>query len=95
MHTTMLWQLRRVLDRDQMIADAAEVSERPDRLGRIVEQRRLERRIGPSPRDDPRADMRADLGLVGFDDAVERCGLDIALLDEDRLQRAHPKLDFG
>ena len=41
MHTTMLWQLRRVLDRHQMVADAARLTERVYGLGRVVEQRRL------------------------------------------------------
>ena len=92
MQTTMLWRSRRVLDRDQMVADAADMAERADRLGGILQQRLLERRIGPGLGDDARAVVRADPGLVGLDDGVERGRLDIALFGQDRLERAHPEL---
>ncbi len=39
--------------------------------------------------------MRADLGFVGLDNAIERGGLDITLLNQDRLERTHPKLYVG
>ena len=38
--------------------------------------------------------MRSDLGLVGFDDGVERRGIGVALLDQNGLERTHPQLGF-
>ena len=84
--------LRRVLDRDQMIADAAHVAHRGDRLGGVRQQRLLERRIGPGLGDHDRAVPRSDLGLVGLDDGVERGRVDIALLGQHGFQRADAKL---
>ncbi len=63
-----------------------------DGRSRVVEQAALEVRIGPGLGDDAGADMRPDLGLVGIDDEVERLGIDIALLGQDRLQRADAEL---
>ena len=37
---------------------------------------------------------RADLGLVGLDDGVERGRIDVALLGQHGLQRAHAQLRF-
>ena len=87
--------LRRVLDRHQVLADAAGEAERADRLRRILEQRALERRIGPGPGDDAGAVARPDPGLVGLDDHVERGRIDIALLGQHRFQRAHAQLHLG
>ncbi len=87
--------LRRVLDHDEMVADAADMAERADRLGAVLEQRLLERRIGPGLGDDARAVVRADLGLIGLDDGVERGRLDIAFFGQDRLERAHAQLGLG
>ncbi len=39
-----------------------------------------------------RAVARADLGLVGLDDGVERRRVDVALLGQHGFQRAHAKL---
>ena len=39
--------------------------------------------------------MRADFGFVKLDDAIERRGFDIALVDQDRFERAHPQLHLG
>ena len=39
--------------------------------------------------------MRADLGLAGLDDPVERRRIDIALFGQDRFERAHPQLHVG
>ena len=66
-----------------------------DRLRRVGEQRLLEVRIGPGLGDDARAVVRADLGLVGLDDGVERGRIDVALLGQDRLERAHAQLRLG
>ena len=88
-------QLRRILDRDEMIADAVEQTERSDRLAGILDQRALERRIAPGFGDDAGAGMRADLGLIGLDDGIERGRIDIALLGQHGLQRAHAQLHLG
>ena len=39
--------------------------------------------------------MRADFSFIKLDDAVKRGGFDIPLLDQNRLDRAHPQLDLG
>ena len=91
MQTTMLWSSG-VFSTATRWSPTRLQAERRDRRGRIVEQRLLEAGIAPGPGDDLRADVRADLGLVGLDDRVERGRIDIALLDQDRLERAHPKL---
>ena len=59
------------------------------------EQRALESRIGPGLGDRAGAVVRADPGLVGLDDAIERGRIDIALLGQDRFQRPHPQLHLG
>jgi len=64
------------------------------RPSRVLEQCLPECWIGPRLGDDARAHCAADLGLVGFDDGVERGGLDIALLGQDRFERAHTELHF-
>ena len=84
--------LRRVLDRDQMVADGAHVAERGDRRGGILQQRLPEGGIGPRPGDDEGAVARADLGLVGLDDGIERRRIDVALLGQDRFQGADAQL---
>ena len=43
-------------------------------------------------RDDARPVVRADLGLIGLDDAVERGRIDIALFGQHGLQRADAQL---
>ena len=65
------------------------------RFGGVLEQRLLEGRIAPGPGDDARADMRADLGLVGLDDAVERGRVDIAFLGQHGFERADARLHLG
>ena len=62
------------------------------RRWRRLSSRALEFRIGPGLGDDPRAVVRADLGLVGLDQDVERRRIDVALFDQQRLERAHPQL---
>ena len=61
----------------------------------VFEQRLLERRIVPGLGDDTRAVVGPDLGLVGLDDGVERGRIDVALLGQHRLQRAHAQLRLG
>ena len=78
-----------------MIADAADMAERADRLGRIIKQGAFELRIGPGLGDDARAIVRADPGLIGLHDGVERGRIDIALLGQHGLQRADAELDLG
>jgi hypothetical protein len=85
----------RVLDRHQVIADAPDLDKRADRFGGVFEKRLPERGIGPRLGDDPRADVRTDLHLVQLDDAIERRGLDVTLLDKNRFQRADAQVHFG
>ena len=70
-------------------------AERSHRLAAVLEQRALERRIAPGLGDDAGAVVRADLGLVGLDDDVERGRVDIALLGQHGLERAHAQLHLG
>jgi hypothetical protein len=41
------------------------------------------------------ADLRAHLGLVGFDDGVESGRIDIAFFGQHGFQRPHAQLHFG
>src|SRR5262249_55793952 len=84
--------LRRVLDGNQVIPDRWSARERAHTAGGIIEERALEGRVGPGPRDNAGADMRADLRFIGLDDAVKGCGIDIALLRQYRFQSAHAEL---
>jgi len=61
----------------------------------VVEQPLLELGIGPGAGNDAGANMRPDPGLGGLDDLIQRGRSDIALLGQDRLQRAHPQLHVG
>ena len=38
--------------------------------------------------------MRADLRLVRLDDPIERLGIDVTLLDQDRLERPNAELQL-
>ena len=78
-----------------MLADALEQPGVADRRGAVGEQRTLELGIGPRLGDDARAAMRANLGLVGLDQGVERDRIDIALLGQDCFKRAHAQLRLG
>ena len=55
----------------------------------------LKVRIAPRLGDDLRADMRADLGFIKLDDAIERGGFDISLVDQNGFERAHPEIHLG
>ena len=59
----------------------------------VMSQSRIGR-IGPGLGDDAGAVARADLGLVGLDQGVDRRRIDIAFLDQDGFERPHPQLDF-
>src|SRR5580692_7041331 len=78
-----------------MVADPVHEAERGHRLAAVFEQRALERRIAPGLGDDPGAIVRADLGLIGLDDDVERGRVDIAFLGQHGFERAHAQLHLG
>src|SRR5262249_13375911 len=63
--------------------------------GAVGEQTALELGIGPGFGNDARAVVRADLGLIGLDDEIERLGVDIALFAQNGLERAHPQLHLA
>lgn len=71
------------------------MAERADGLGAVIQQGLPEGWIGPGLGDHLRAIVRADLGLVGLDDGVQRRRLDIAFFGQDALERAHPQLGLG
>ena len=66
-----------------------------DRLGGVGEQRLPVFGIGPGLGHRLGAVVRADAGLVGLDDGVERLRIDIALLGQDGFQRPHAQLRLG
>src|SRR3979411_2930164 len=71
------------------------MAEGRDRGGSVLQQTALEVGIGPGLGDDARAVVRADLGLIGLDDEVERLGVDVTLLGQDGLERPHPQLHLA
>ena len=87
-------QFRRVLDRDQMVANTIDHAKRQHRFAAVFQQRLLERRIGPGLGHRARTDMRPDFGLEGLDNRIERRRIDIALLGQHGLERPHPQLHF-
>ena len=92
----MLCTLRRVLHGDQVLAHPSHLlGNRRHCFAGVFEQSLLKNWIAPCLGDHLRADMRADLGFVKLDDAIEGGGFDIALVDENRLQRAHPEIHLG
>ena len=93
MHTTMLWRCGVFSTATRWSPTRLTWPSVLDGRGGVVQQGLPESRIGPGLGDDLRAVMRADPGLVGLDDGIERGRLDIALLGQDRLQRAHAQ--FG
>ena len=86
--------VRRVLQRDHVLALAAAVAELGDRGRGVLAQALPVGRIDPRARDHPGAVVRADAGLVGLDQLVQCRRVDVAALDQDALQRAHPKLQL-
>ena len=95
MHTTMLWRCGVFSTATRWSPVRATWPSVADRRGGVFQQRLPECRIGPGLGDHLRAVVRADLGLVGLDDGVERGRLDIALLGQDRFERAHADLHLG
>ena len=95
MHTTMLCSLRRVLQRDDVLALAPGIADLGDRGRRVLEQPRAIGRIGPGLCDDARAVARPDFLFIGLDQQIERGWVDITLFGQHRFQRAHAKLGFG
>ena len=77
-----------------MIADRADMAQRGDRRRGVLQQRLAEGGIGPGPGDDGCAVARADLGLVGLDDGIERRRIDVAFLGQNGLQRADAALSL-
>ncbi len=92
MQTTMLWSAGVFSTATRWSPTRLSWPSARDRLGGVREQRLLERRIAPGLGDDAGAVVRTDLGLVGLDDEVERGRIDVALLGQDRLERAHAQL---
>jgi hypothetical protein len=84
--------LRRVLDRDEMIANSAEMTKCAHRLAGVFEQGLLERLIKPSLGDDLCAIVGSDLGLICLDDGIECGRIDIAFFGQDGFERADPQL---
>ena len=93
MHTTRLWTPGGVLDHDHVLALRPEEAELADRRGAVRKQPGLVVGIGPGAGHDLRPVAGSDAVLVGVDHRVELGGIDHLLLDEDRLQRAHPQRD--
>ena len=95
MQTTMLWSAGVFSTATRWSPTRALMAHGADRLGAIIEQRPFESRIAPRSRDDARPVVRADLGLVGFDNAIERGRIDITLLGQHRFERAYAQLHLG
>ncbi len=78
-----------------MLTLAAGEAERGDRRAAVVEEPAPVGLIRPRLRDDPRTVVRADLRLVGLDERIEGRWIDVALLDQDGLERPDPPLGVG
>ncbi len=88
-------QARGVLDRHEVFALTSGIAEFRYRWRRILEQAGAKGGIGPGPRHHAGAVARPDLGLIGFDQEIERCRIDVALFGQDGLERAHAQLGLG
>jgi hypothetical protein len=78
-----------------VLALAAGVAERGDGRRGIGQQPFAKGRVDPGPRHHARAVARADAGLVGVDQRVERGGVDVALLREHGFERAHAQVHLA
>src|SRR5665213_340375 len=63
--------------------------------GGVIEQGTLESRIGPSLGNHLCAVMGTNFCLVGLDNGVERCRIDIAFFGQDGLERTDTQLGLG
>ena len=93
MQTTRLWRPGAVLDRHDVLALSARIAELGDRVGRVGHEALAIVRIAPRPGDHARAVARADPRLVALDERVEGRRVDVTLLDEQGLERAHTRFD--
>ena len=84
-----------VLHRHHVLALPAGVAQRGDRRGGIGQQPLPEGRIDPGPRHHTRAIARADAGLVGVDQRIERGGVDVTLLREHAFEGAHAQVHLA
>src|ERR1700730_6389573 len=78
-----------------MVSHPALVAHGARGLGCIFEERPLERGGAPGSRDDARAIVGTDFGLIGLDNEIEVGGIDVALLRQNRVRRAPPRLRLG
>ena len=70
-----------------MLALAARIAKLADGLGGIVAQALQESHIAPGAGHDSGSIPGADLVLIGLDQHIKCCWIDIALLGQDRFQR--------
>jgi hypothetical protein len=84
-----------VLDDDQLIANSTLVGEGSDRGRGIGQQMTVVVVVDPRSCHRTGTDVRADDRFVGFDEAIQRLGLDVTRFDEDRFQGAHANVDVG
>ena len=95
MHTTMLCCVGRVLDRHHVLALTADEAQGGNGGCRILAEPLAVGRIGPGFGDHLGAVARSDLDLIGLNQRINGRWIDIAFLDQDGLECAHPQLDLG
>jgi hypothetical protein len=88
-------QVGRVLERHDVLALAARIAEFADGGRGVLQKAGAIGTIAPGTRDDAGPVPRADPGLVGLDQQIERGRIDIPFLGQDRFQRADPQLGLG
>src|SRR5882762_10207479 len=85
----------RVRDGNHVLALSTGITQFGNSGGRIAHQSFSKCRIYPGARDDARAVARTDFRLVGVDQYIECCRIDVALLGHHRLERADAPLDVA
>ena len=95
MHTIMLWSFGVFSTATRWSPTRLAKPSEPTALVASASSACLVGRIGPGLGDRHGAVVRPDPGLVGLDNGVERLRIDIALLGQDGLERAHPQLRLG